>query len=93
MLSEGVWAEVDVERISTRSLAVKRSRSAGIEDFADAWRLCCSESFPVDLVLVGCLADVGDEEAKALAESFGAARLLDKMGPFDELIPTILAVG
>jgi chemotaxis response regulator CheB len=31
-----------------------------------------------------------DEEAKALAESFGAVTLLDKMRLFDELIPTIL---
>jgi CheY-like chemotaxis protein len=33
-----------------------------------------------------------DEEAEALAESFGAVKLLDKMTLFDELIPTILAV-
>jgi chemotaxis response regulator CheB len=33
-----------------------------------------------------------DEEAEALAESFGAVTLLDKMKLFDELIPTILAV-
>jgi hypothetical protein len=31
-----------------------------------------------------------DEEAEALAESFGAVTLLDKMKLFDELIPTIL---
>jgi chemotaxis response regulator CheB len=31
-----------------------------------------------------------DEEAKALAQSFGAVRLLDKMKLFEELIPTIL---
>jgi DNA-binding NarL/FixJ family response regulator len=31
-----------------------------------------------------------DEEAAALAESFGAITLLDKMRLFDELIPTIL---
>ena len=31
-----------------------------------------------------------DEEAVALAESFGAITLLDKMNLFDELIPTIL---
>jgi hypothetical protein len=33
-----------------------------------------------------------DEEAKALAQSFGAVTLLDKMKLFDELVPTILAV-
>jgi DNA-binding NarL/FixJ family response regulator len=33
-----------------------------------------------------------DDEAKAQAESFGAATLLDKMKLFDELVPTILAV-
>ena len=73
---------------------VSRQSALGVQvrGFADAWRLCCSESFPVDLVLVGCLADVDAEEAKALAESFGSVRLPDKMGPFDELIPTILAV-
>jgi chemotaxis response regulator CheB len=31
-----------------------------------------------------------DEEAEALAESFGAVTLLDKMKLFDDLIPTIL---
>jgi DNA-binding NarL/FixJ family response regulator len=31
-----------------------------------------------------------DDEAKALAESFGAVAFLDKMKLFDELIPTIL---
>ena len=31
-----------------------------------------------------------DEEAEALAESFGAVKLLDKMKLFDGLIPTIL---
>jgi chemotaxis response regulator CheB len=31
-----------------------------------------------------------DEEAEALAESFGAIALLDKMNLFDELIPAIL---
>jgi chemotaxis response regulator CheB len=33
-----------------------------------------------------------DEEAKALAKSLGAVRLLDKTKLFEELIPTILAV-
>jgi chemotaxis response regulator CheB len=33
-----------------------------------------------------------DDEAKALAQSFGAVTLLDKMKLFDELVPTILAV-
>jgi DNA-binding NarL/FixJ family response regulator len=33
-----------------------------------------------------------DEEAKALAQSFGAVTFLDKMKLFDELVPIILAV-
>jgi chemotaxis response regulator CheB len=33
-----------------------------------------------------------DEEAEALAASFGAVTLLDKMKLFDELIPSILAL-
>jgi DNA-binding NarL/FixJ family response regulator len=34
-----------------------------------------------------------DDEAKASADSIGAAKLLDKMGLAQELIPTILELG
>jgi two-component system chemotaxis response regulator CheB len=34
-----------------------------------------------------------DEEAEALAESFGAVKLIDKMELFDRLIPTILGLA
>jgi hypothetical protein len=34
-----------------------------------------------------------DEEAKILAESFGAATLLDKMDLYNELIPAIMRLA
>jgi DNA-binding NarL/FixJ family response regulator len=34
-----------------------------------------------------------DEEARLLADSFGAARLLDKMELYNELVPAILQLG
>ena len=36
---------------------------------------------------------LGDDEAKTLAESYGAVAMLDKAKLFDELVPAILDIG
>lgn len=36
---------------------------------------------------------LGDDEAKTLAESYGAVAMLDKAELFDELVPAILDIG
>jgi len=50
------------------------------------------ERLPAGLKLIA-ISFANDDEAKASAESIGAAKLLDKMELAQELIPTILELG
>lgn len=51
-----------------------------------------NEHLPAGLKLLA-ISFVNDEEAKASADSIGAAKLLDKMELASELIPAILELG